>query len=78
MGSDELAANLFRITQTGQKITNQNIKGEKNASDAHFEVGKAIRDTISNLGGTMLEELEMPSKSLKQIEKENKQKILKK
>ena len=74
MGSDELAANLFRITQTGQKITNQNIKGEKNATDAHFEVGKVIRETISKLGGTMPEKLETPSKSLKQIEKENKEK----
>ncbi len=78
MGSDELAGNLFRITQTGQKITNQNIKGEKNASDAHFEAGKAIRDTINYLGGTMPEELETPKKSLKQIEKETKQKLLKK
>lgn len=74
--SDELAANLFRITQTRQKIVNQKISGEGNVCDAHFEVGKIVRNAIEQTGRTMPEKLEKPSKSLKQIEKENKQRLL--
>lgn len=75
MGSDELIANLFRISQTEQKIINENIKGEKNASNAHFKVGETIRETIKKLSGTMPEELSTPEKSLKQLEKENNLKL---
>jgi len=72
MGSDELIANLFRISQTEQKLKNENIKLENDANDAHYEVGREIRNTIKKLGGTMPEELPTPEKSLKELEKENK------
>ena len=72
MGSDELIANLFRISQTEQKLKRENIQTEKDANVAHFEVGSKIRKTIKELGGTMPEDLPTPKKSLKQLEKENK------
>jgi len=72
MGSDELIANLFRISQTEQKLKNENIKLEKDANETHYEVGKEIRNTIKKLGGTMLEDLPTPDKSLKELDKENK------
>ena len=72
MGSDELIANLFRISQTEQKLKKDNIQGENNANDIHFEVGSAVRETIKKLGGTMPEDYDTPSKSLKELEKEKK------
>ena len=72
MGSDELIANLFRISQTEQKLKNENIKIEKEANAAHYEVGKEIRKTIKKLGGIMPENLPTPEKSLKELEKESK------
>ena len=70
MGSDELIANLFRISQTEQKLRKDKINGEKNANLVHYEVGAKIRNTIKELGGTMLEDLPTPKKSLKELEKE--------
>ena len=70
MGSDELIANLFRISQTEQKLKKDIIQGESNANDIHFEVGSAVRETIKKLGGTMPEDYDTPSKSLKELEKE--------
>lgn len=70
MGSDELIANLFRISQTEQKLKNENIKLENEANKTHYEVGKEIRNTIKKLGGTMPENLPTPNKSLKELEKE--------
>ena len=67
MGSDELIINLFRISQTGQKLKNENIKIEKEANKAHYEVGSEIRSTIKRLGGTMPEKLPTPKKSLKEL-----------
>ena len=72
MCSDELIANLFRISQTNQKLKNNNIKGEMNANITHYNMGKDIRNFIQSQGGTMPENLPVPSKSIKQIEKENK------
>lgn len=72
MGSTELAANLFRITQTEDKLINDKIQGESEANKTHYEVGKKIRKTIEELGGTMPEDLPTPEKSLKELEKENK------
>ena len=72
MGYEELAANLFRATQTEAKLRRENIQGKKNANQTHFEVGKKVRDTIKDLGGTMPEDLPTPDKSIKQIEKEQK------
>ena len=78
MGSNELAANLFRITQTDEVIKNNNIVGEKNACVTHHKVGRAIRDTIIKVGGTTPEKLPTPKKSIKQIEKEELEKIVNK
>ena len=72
MGSDELIANLFRNSQTEQKLKRENIEGESNAQKAHYEVGNKIRNTIKELGGTMPEELPTLKKSLKELEKESK------
>lgn len=69
MGSTELAANLFRATQTEEKLRRENIKGKSNANKAHFEVGKKVRKTIQELGGTMPENLPT-AESVKQIEKQ--------
>ena len=57
MGSTELAANLFRATQTEEKLKRENIKGKQNANKTHFEVGKKVRKTIQELGGEMPENL---------------------
>ena len=78
MGSDELVANLFRISQTEQKLKRDNIKTEKDANKTHYDVGAKIRKTIKELGGTMPEELPTPKKSLKQLEKESKKELMKK
>ena len=72
MGSDELIANLFRISQTEQKLKRDQVQNEKQANKAHYEVGIKIRNTIKELGGTMPEDMPTPKKSLKQLEKENK------
>lgn len=72
MGSDELIINLFRISQTEQKLRKDNIQSEMDANKTHYEVGSKIRNTIKELGGTMPEDFSKPQKSLKQIEKENK------
>ena len=72
MGSDELIINLFRISQTEQKLNKDSVKTEKEANTTHYKVGSKIRDTIKDLGGILPEDLPTPNKSLKQIEKENK------
>jgi DNA-damage-inducible protein D len=69
MGSTELAANLFRATQTEEKLQRDNIKGKAKANVMHYEVGQKVRKTIQELGGIMPEELPMPDKSIKQIER---------
>ena len=70
MGSEELAANLFRIVQTESKLKRENINNESGANEAHYEVGKEVRNTIERLGGIMPEDLPTPKKSLKELEKE--------
>lgn len=75
MGSTELAANLFRATQTEEKLRRDNIKGKNNANKTHYEVGKKVRQTIADLGGTMPEDLPTPDKSIKQLEKEQRSKL---
>lgn len=70
MDSTELAANLFRATQTDEKLRRDNIKGKEAANQTHFLVGKKVRQTIKELGGTMPEDLPTPRKSIKQIERE--------
>ena len=75
MGSTELAANLFRITQTEEKLKNDKIKGEMNANQTHYKIGKIVRNAIKEAGGTMPEDLPTPEKSLKILEKESKKKL---
>ena len=70
MGSEELAANLFRITQTESKLKRDNISSEKDANETHYNIGKNIREVIAKNGGTMPEKLPTPKKSLKELEKE--------
>ena len=77
MGSEELAANLFRITQTESRLKRDKVKTEDKANKTHYEVGAKIRKTIKELGGTMPENLPTPKKSLKQLEKENKKGLVK-
>lgn len=76
MGSTELAANLFRATQTDEKLRREKIMGKEAANRTHFEVGRTVRKTIQELGGTMPEDLPTPDKSIQQIEQEQKKKAL--
>lgn len=75
MGSTELAANLFRATQTDEKLRRENIRGKEKANQTHYEVGRKVRQTIAELGGTMPEDLPTPEKSIRQIESEQKKRI---
>lgn len=75
MGSTELAANLFRATQTDEKLRRENIRGKAKANQTHYDVGKKVRDTIADLGGTMPEDLPTPEKSIRQLEKETENKL---
>lgn len=68
MGSTELAANLFRATQTDEKLRRDHVKGKAAANQTHYTVGQKVRQTIADLGGTMPEDLPTPDKSIKQIE----------
>lgn len=68
MGSTELAANLFRATQTEEKLRRESIRGKSKANTAHYEVGAKVRQTIQELGGTMPEELPIPEKGIKQLQ----------
>lgn len=76
MDSDELIANLFRISQTEQKLRKDNTIGEDNTNKIHYNIEKNIRKVIKKNGGTMPEDLPSPEKSLKQIEKEDKNKLV--
>lgn len=78
MGSEELGANLFRITQAEAKLRRENIQSKEEANKAHFEVGYTVRKAIESLGGTMPEDLPTPDKSIKQIEHERKNQLKKK
>ena len=69
MNEDELVANLFRINQTKQKLLRDNVRGEKEARDTHYEVGKKVRKAIADIGGMMPEDMPIPDKSLKELEK---------
>ena len=71
MGSEELAANLFRITQTESKLKRDKVKTEGVANETHYTIGKNIREVIAKNGGIMPEDLPTPEKSLKQLEKES-------
>ena len=70
MGSEELGANLFRITQTEAKMRRDDPQGLDDASAIHYTVGREVRETIEKIGGTMPENLPVPEKSISQIERE--------
>jgi len=74
MGSTELAANLFRATQTEEKLRRENIKGKIKANQTHYEVGKKVRQTIKELGGTMPEDLPVAD-SIKSLENKEKKQL---
>lgn len=78
MGSTELAANLFRATQTEEKLRRDEVHGKQRANQTHFEVGRKVRQTIEELGGTMPEALPTPDQSIKQIESAHKKLEIKK
>ncbi|MEY2891995.1 MAG: hypothetical protein RJA98_1903 [Pseudomonadota bacterium] len=70
MGSTELAANLFRATQTEEKLKRDGVQGKGTANKTHHTVGAKVRQTIQELGGTLPEQLPVPGKSIQQIERE--------
>ena len=78
MGATELASNWFRITQTDDKLRRENIKGKEKANETHYAVGKKVRQTIAELGGTMPENLPTPKISAKKLKQERKKAIAKK
>lgn len=75
MGSEELAANLFRITQTEAKMKREGVSSPVAANATHFEVGRTVRKTIEELGGTMPEDLPTPDRSIPELEAETKKQI---
>lgn len=77
MGSTELAANLFRATQTDEKLRREKVRGKAAANRTHYNVGQKVRKTIKELGGTMPEDLPKPEKSIQQLEREKKNLSLK-
>ena len=77
MGSTELAANLFRATQTDEKLRRDNVQGKAAANQVHYQVDAKVRQTIKDLGGTMPENLPTPEKSIQQLEREQEKKKLK-
>lgn len=76
MGSTELAANLFRATQTEEKLRRENIKGKQKANQTHYEVGQKVRKTIEELGGAMPENLPV-AESIKNLEQKDEVKKVK-
>ena len=72
MGSTELAANYFRITQTEERLKKGDIQGEEIANNTHFNIGKKVREVMIEISGTKPEELPTPKKSIKEIQKEKK------
>lgn len=78
MGSTELIANLFRISQTTEKLKKFRNKSKDKATHTHYQVGSKVRKAIKDIGGTMPEDLPTPKKSIKQIEREHMKKLKKK
>jgi DNA-damage-inducible protein D len=75
MGSDELAANIFRASQTKQKLEREQIRGKDKANQTHHDVGREVRNTIERLGGTMPEDLPTPEKSIQQLQREEQKQL---
>jgi len=75
MGSEELAANYFRITQTEAKIEREGITEKSKANEAHHDMGRAVRQFISDQGGTMPEDLPTPEKSIQQLKRQQQKRV---
>jgi DNA-damage-inducible protein D len=75
MGSEELAANMFRTTQTDAKMKRDQVKTKGQANITHYQVGRKVRQTIVELGGTMPEDLPTPEKSIQELQREEKQRL---
>jgi DNA-damage-inducible protein D len=75
MGAEELAANLFRATQTEAKIRREKVKGKTAANQAHNDMGKKVREFIEEVGGTMPEDLATPAEGIQELERREKKKI---
>ncbi len=76
MGSTELAANWFRITQAEDKLRREGIDNKTDANRTHYAVGRAVRATIAQLGGTMPEDLPTPAESIQELERREQQRLL--
>jgi len=75
MGSEELAANLFRATQTEAKLKREGTQGRETANQTHFQVGRKVRQTIVELGGTMPEQLPTPKESIQQLQQKEQKRL---
>ena len=75
MGSTELIANLFRISQTEEKLRKDSVNSADAATAVHYKVGSEVREAIEKIGGTMPEDLPTPEKSIAQLEKEQLQRL---
>jgi DNA-damage-inducible protein D len=75
MGSEELADNIFRAAQTDAKLRREQITGKEEANRTHHEVGRKVRQTIQELGGTMPEDLPTPEKSIQQLQHEEEKRL---
>lgn len=75
MGSTELIANLFRISQTEEKLRKDEVDNAKTATSIHYSVGKEVRSAIDKIGGTLPEDLPTPEKSIQEIEKEQRARL---
>ena len=74
MGSTELAANLFRATQTEEKLRRDNVQGKDAANATHYRVGQEVRQAIGNIGGTMPEDL-APAEDIVKVARQMKKAI---
>ena len=75
MGSDELAANAFRASLARQKLEREKVQSKDKANRTHYQVGRKVRQTIEEVGGTMPEDLPTPEKSIQKLQREQ-QKLL--
>ncbi len=73
--TDELIANLFRASQTRQKLEREQVKGKEQANRTHYEVGQRVRQTIKDLGGTLPENLPSPKESIQQLEQKERKRL---
>lgn len=75
MESEELAANFFRATQADAKIKRDGVTTPEGANAAHYHVGRVVRETIAQLGGTMPEDLPTPDRSIQEIERDEQRRL---